>query len=128
MNFKTRLMFAAFGLVAAFLYSTFISEPARKKLEAKLQHATTNEVVALLGQPYRAVAATNFTTRAMQMENEGYPICTADMHAKGNVWMYGDGEPERTGSYKYQTIFFDQSNRVYAVYNTYWTRDLLAKQ
>src|SRR5947209_411833 len=123
MNLKIRLVVMLIAFLAAGVYVHFFSEPARKKLVAKLQSATTNEVVASLGQPFQVVDATNFTARADEWAEDGLPISNADMKARGMVWLYPDGGIKNTSVRNYQTIFFDQSNRVYAVYRTYWAKD-----
>jgi hypothetical protein len=123
MNLKRQLLVMLAAFLAAGVYVKFFSEPARKRMVAKLQAATTNEVVASLGQPFQVVDATNFTTRADELAEDGLPISNADMRAKGMVWLYTDGGIKNTSVRNYQTIFFDQSNRVYAVYRTYWARD-----
>lgn len=126
MNLKTRLTILLLGTLVAFVHSTFFAQPAHKKSQDKLHHATQAQVVQLLGQPYTKVDSTNFIESANQMADDGYPISTADMRAKGEVWMYGMGKPDRAGAWKYRTIFFDQNKRVYAVYTTYWMTNLFA--
>jgi hypothetical protein len=123
MNLKNRLLIGVIAFLAAGIYVHFFSEPARKNMVAKLQAATTNEVVASLGQPFQVVDATNFTARADELAQDGVPISNADMNARGMVWLYADGGIKNTSVRNYQTIFFDQSNRVYAVYRTYWAKD-----
>ena len=123
MNLKTRLIVVVVAFLAAGVYVTFFSEPARRKMVAKLQSATTNEVIASLGQPYKIVDATNFTARADEMAREGLPISNADMTARGMVWLYLDGGIKNTDVRNYQTVFFDESNRVAGVYRTYWAKD-----
>ena len=100
-------------------FLTFISEPARKKLVAKLQSATANEVIASLGQPYKIVDATNFTAHANEMAQEGLPISNADMTARGMVWLYPGEVSRNTDVRTYETVLFDKSNRVTGVYRTY---------
>src|ERR1043165_3221801 len=91
MNLKIRLVIIVSAFLAAGVYVKFFSEPARKKLVAKLQMATTNEVVASRGKPFEIVDSTNFTVQANDLAQEGLPISNADMRAKGMVWLYADG-------------------------------------
>jgi len=123
MNLKTHLIVAVASFLAAGFYVTFFSGPAHKDLVAKLQTATTNEVFASLGQPYRIVDAATFTARADEMAREGYPVSNADMTARGMVWLYADGGIKNTAVRKYQAVFFDGSNRVAAIYGTAWMKD-----
>ena len=123
MSLKARLIVVVVAFLAAGVYVTFFSEPARKKMVAKLRSATTNEVIASLGQLYKIVDATNFTARANEMAQEGLPVSNADMTARGMVWLYPDGGIKNTEVRNYQTIFFDESDRVYGVYRTYWAKD-----
>jgi hypothetical protein len=123
MNLKTRLIVMVVALLASGLYVKFFSEPARKKAVAKLESATTNEVISSLGQPYRIVDSTNFAARASEMAQEGFPISNADTAARGMVWLYPDGGVKHTAVRNYQTVFFDESNRVAGVHRTYWVKD-----
>lgn len=123
MNPKTRLIVTVVAFLAAGVYVTFISEPARKKQVTKLQSATTNEVVSALGKPFTIMEGTNFTRLASEMAKEGFPISNADMAARGTVWLYPDGGIKNSDLRFYQTVFFDESNRVYAIYRTGWMRD-----
>ena len=107
----------------AWAYVHFFSGPAREKLVAKLQAATTNEVVAALGQPVRQVEADTFNARAKDMAQEGYPISNADTTARSFVWLYPDGK-ETTGVHRYLTVIFDQNRHVSGVYSTFWVKDL----
>lgn len=116
------VVFVAF--VAAFFYINLFSKPAKKDEQPKLFAATTNEVAAMFGQPFKVVDSTNFIESADEMAEEGSPVSTADMRAKGMVWLYPEGSASSSGARLYQTIFFDGSNRVYAVYRTYWMKDV----
>ena len=123
MNLKTRLIVVVVSCLAAGFYVIFFKEPARKKLVAKLQLATTNEVVAALGQPYKEVDAATFNARAKEMAEAGFPISNADMTARGIVWLYPDGGIKNTDVRFYQTLFFDETNRVNRIYRTGWAKD-----
>ncbi|MDB6057136.1 MAG: hypothetical protein JWO95_980 [Verrucomicrobiales bacterium] len=124
MNFQARLtaVFAAF--IAVGIYVNLFSESARKDVQPRLYSATTNEVIAALGRPFRMVDGTNFTESADQMEEEGNPVSSGDMRAKGRVWLYPQGRATGTGMRRYQTIFFDERNRVYGVFTTFWINDI----
>src|SRR4051812_10875376 len=91
MNLKLRLIVVAVAFLASGIYVTFFSEPARKAAVAKLESATTNEVISSLGRPYRIVDSANFAARANEMAQEGFPITKADTTARGMVWLYPDG-------------------------------------
>lgn len=124
------IAFAAF--IAAGIYVNLFFAPVRHTVVAKveaakandLESATTNEVMASLGKPFQIVDSTNFIESADQMAEEGYPISNADMRPRGRVWLYPEGRVNSAGVRKYQTIFFDGNNRVYAMYTTYWSRDV----
>lgn len=122
MNFQARLTVVFVAFMAAFFYINLSSHPAKKNEQPKIYSATTNEVVAMLGQPLRIVDSTNFIEGADEMAEEGSPVSTADMRAKGMVWLYPEGGMSG-GARLYRTIFFDANNRVYAVYRTYWMKD-----
>ena len=111
------------GILAAGIYVTFFSTPAHKKLVADLQFATTNAVMASLGQPYRIVEGTNFEARANEMAHEGYPITLADISTRGMVWLYEDGKIRNTTAHKYQAVFFNESNQVLRIEGTCWMKD-----
>lgn len=123
MNLKARFIGGMIGLLIAGVYVTFFSGPAHKKLEAHLQSATTNEVVAALGQPIKQVAAETFNTRAKEMAQAGFPISNADTTARGFVWLYPDGG-NTPGIHRYMTIIFDETSHVTGVYPTFWVKDL----
>lgn len=123
MNLKTRLIVIVVAFLAAGVYVTFISEPAQKKQVAKLQAATTNEVISVLGKPSTIMEGTKFTRLANEMAQEGFPISNADMSARGMVWLYPDGVIKNTDLRFYKTVFFDETNRVYAIYRTGWMKD-----
>jgi len=123
MNLKARLIGGVIGILISGIYVTFFSEPARKKMETHLQAATTNEVVAALGQPIKRVAADTFNNRAQEMAREGYPISNADTTARGFVWLYSDGG-NTPGIHRYRTIIFDETSHVSGVYSTFWVKDL----
>ena len=123
MNLKAQLVIIAIAFAAAGVYVHFFSEPACQRIVAKLQAATTNEVAAALGRPFKIVEATNFTARADELSDEGFPISNADMTAEGSIWLYQDGRVGRTSVRIYQTVFFNQSNRVCKIYRTYWAKD-----
>lgn len=124
MSFQTRLTIAFAAFIAAFFYINVFSTPVQKNTQPKLFSATTNEVFASLGKPSRVVDSTNFIESADQMAEEGSPVSNADMRAKGMVWLYPEGESNGTGPRRYQTVFFDSQNRVYAVQKTYWVKDV----
>jgi hypothetical protein len=92
-------------------------------MQAHLQSATTNQVVAALGEPIKRVAAETFNTRAKQMAQEGYPVSNADTTAKGFVWLYPDGG-NTPGIHRYKTIIFDDTSHVTGIYSTFWVKDL----
>jgi len=123
MNFKARFIGGGIGILIAFIYVTFFSGPADKKMQAHLQSATTNQVVAALSQPIKRVAADTFNTRAKEMAQEGYPISNADTTAKGFVWLYSDGG-NTPGIHRYKTVIFDDSSHVSGVFSTFWVKDL----
>ncbi len=123
MNLKTRLIVMVVGFLAAGVYVKFFSEPARAKMVAKLQFASTNEVVAAMGKPFKSLDAATFNARADEMAAKGLPISNADTTAPGMVWLYPDGGIKYTDVRNYQTVFFDTSNRVVAVQRTYWAKD-----
>ena len=124
MIFKARLIIFVVMFSAAGLYVHFFSAPAHDKLVAKLQAATTNEVVAALGQPDKRVAAEVFNARAKQMAQEGYQISNADTTARGFVWLYPEGKADRFGVHRYMTIIFDETSHVTGVYSTFWVKDI----
>ncbi|MGZ4962573.1 MAG: hypothetical protein ACXWIU_02610 [Limisphaerales bacterium] len=123
MNFQARLTFVFVAFIAAFFYINLFSKPAEKNQQPKLYSATTNDVIAMFGQPLRVVDSTNFVESADQMAEDGYPVSSADMRPKGMVWLYLQGGVDRKGMQKYQTLFFDEDNRVYGVYTTCWMND-----
>jgi len=123
MNLKARFIGGIIGILAAFIYVTFFSTPAQKKLVANLQSATTNQVVAALGQPIKRVEADVFNARAKEMAQEGYPVSNADTTARGFVWLYPDGK-NVAGVHRYMTVIFDETNHVSGVYSTFWVKDL----
>jgi hypothetical protein len=123
MSLKARLIVVVVAFLASGVYVKFFSQPAEKKMVAKLQSATTNEVVASLGVPFKSVDASNFTARAEELAREGTPISNADMTAKGVVWLYADGGIKNTDVRNYRTVFFDENNRVSGIYKTYWAKD-----
>jgi len=101
----------------------FFSAPAREKLVAKLQSATTNEVIATLGQPYKRMEAAAFNTRANTMALEGFPISNTNTTAHGIVWLYSDGGIKNTDIHRYTTVIFDETGHVAGVYTTYWAKE-----
>lgn len=113
-NFQTRLTIAFVAFLAMGIYVNLFSGPARMPAVAKAaatktsesDSATTNEVVALLGKPFQIVDSTNFIESADEMAEEGNPVSTADMRAKGMVWLYPDGGINRAGGRRYRAIFF----------------------
>lgn len=123
MSCKARLVSGIIGILAAGIYVTFFSEPAHKKLVASLQLATTNQVVAALGQPVKQVDADTFNARAKAMAQEGYPVSNADTTARGFVWLYPDGK-NVGGVHRYMTVIFDETSHVTGVFSTFWVKDL----
>jgi hypothetical protein len=123
MNLKARLIGGIIGFLIAGVYVTLFSAPAHKKMVAHLQSATTNEVVAALGQPIKQVAAETFNSRTQEMAREGYPVCNADTTARSFVWLYPDGG-NTAGVHRYMTVIFDETRHVSGVYSTFWVRDL----
>lgn len=124
MNFQARLTTVFVAFLALGIYVNLFSEPAGKNVQPRLYSATTNEVIAALGRPFRMVDGTNFTESADQMAEEGNPVSTADMRAKGQVWLYPQGAAKGTGMRRYQTIFFDAQNRVCGIHSTFWINDV----
>jgi hypothetical protein len=123
MNFQARMMFAFVALIALGLYVNLFSQPAQQNVQPRLYAATTNEVVAAFGRPWRIVDSTNFIESADQMADEGTPVSTADMRPKGMVWLYPQRGVDRKGMRNFQTVFFDENDRVSAVYSTSWMDD-----
>jgi len=124
MNLKARLIVFVVMFSAAGLYVHFFSGPAHDKLVAKLQSATTNEVVAALGQPARRVAAETFNARANEMAQSGFPVSNADTTARGFVWLYPEKNVASSDVRRYMTVIFDETSRVSGVYSTFWVKDL----
>jgi hypothetical protein len=123
MNYKARFIGGISGFLIAGIYVTCFSGPAHKKMVAHLQSATTNEVVAALGQPIKQVPAETFNTRTKEMAQAGYPVSNADTTAKGFVWLYPDGG-NTPGIHRYMTVIFDETSHVTGVYSTFWVKDL----
>src|SRR3954462_13765880 len=115
MNFQARLMAVFAAFVALWIYVNLFSESARKNVQPGLYSATTNEVIATLGRPFRMVDGANFTESADQMADEGNPVSPADMRPKGRVWLYPQGSAKGKGMRRYQTIFFDEKDRLCGV-------------
>jgi hypothetical protein len=120
---KARLIITLVAFVGAGLYVTFFSEPSRKRLLAKLQSATANEVINSLGQPYKIVDGPDFTARAKERADQGVPVSNADMTAKGKVWLYRDGKLKYGDVRRYRTVIFDEGDRVTGIYSTFWSKD-----
>ena len=96
------------------------AQASHAKIVAQLQSATTNQVIAALGQPYKQMDVEGFNARVNAMAQEGFPISNADMTPHGGVWLYFDSEVKGTSARRYMTIFFNETNRVAKVETTYW--------
>jgi hypothetical protein len=123
MSIKNRLIIFAAMFVAAGVYVHFFSKPSHDKLVAQLQSATTNQVIATLGQPYKRMEAASFNARASAMAQDGFPISNADTTAHGMVWLYSEGKISHTDVGRYTTVIFDAADHVAGVYTTFWSKE-----
>jgi hypothetical protein len=113
-NYLWALIAGVIGFCAAGVYVTFFDAPREAKARAQLVSATTNEVTQQLGAPDRQFDAKTFNLKKNAAAADGRPLSNSDVTANGDVWLYKDS------SFRYQTVFFNSSNRVERIVNTYW--------